>query len=289
MSPRDFIQLLILASIWGSSFLFMRRAAPELGGVATAEIRVALAAIVLLVIALAKYQTLRLEYWRSYFFIGMLNCAVPFSLFAVAAQRLPAGYLSVLNATAPAFGALAAAVLLRETLGVRRAAGLALGLLGVCTLVAFGPVPLSEGTILGIGAGLFASACYGIAVVYLTRLIREVPGITVAACTLSAAAFQLLPLLVMSPTKPATLDALSAVAMLGVFCTAVAYLIYFDLVQRISPSRALVVTFLIPVFASLWGWLFLGEPVTVRMMLGALVCLLGTWLASARQGQGVRR
>jgi len=260
----------------------MRQASPELGAFVTAEIRVTLAAVVLLVISIWRFGTLRLEYWWPYLFIGALNCALPFLLFAVAAQHLPAGYLSLLNATTPAFGAVAAALLLGEALGLRRVAGLAIGLFGVGLLVTLGPVVLNESTILGILAALVASASYGIAAVYLTKLVREVPGVTIAACTLSAASFILAPFVWFFPGGSGSALALGSVATLGVLCTAIAYLIYFDLVKRIPPTRAVVVTFLIPAFAALWGWMFLGEIVTSRMLLGGTICLLGTWFSVGR-------
>lgn len=284
MALRDVIQLFVLGAIWGGSFLFMRVAVPVLGPLVTTELRLALGAACLLAIAVWRYRSLYLHLWRGIVVVGLFNCAIPFLCFSIAAGELPAGYLSVMNATSPCFGALFGALILGEVLTVRRTFGLILGLVGVGVLMAVGPVELTARTAMAAGYGLFASLCYGFAVTQLGPLLREAPGIVVAANTLAVSAFALAPIVYLYPSHlhEFSLHAVQAAATLGILCTAIAYLIYYDLVTRIPPTRAIVVTFLIPIFATLWGILFLGESFSLRSALGSLLALLGTYLSSQR-------
>jgi drug/metabolite transporter (DMT)-like permease len=262
----------------------MRHAAPELGALATAEIRLLLAAVVLNGVVLLRFGTFQIELWREFVLVGFFNCALPFALFAYAATHLPSGYLSVLNATSPLFGAVFGVLLLRETLSSRVITGLFFGFVGVALLVAVGPVVVTVETLLCIFAGLTASMSYGFAVTRLAPLLKLAPGLVVASGTVSAAAVMISPaLFLFAPSIPnASGKALISVLVLGVLCTAIAYLIYFDLVKRIPPTRAISVTFLIPVFATVWGILFLDERFTVPMGVGAVLALGGTYLVLRR-------
>jgi drug/metabolite transporter (DMT)-like permease len=278
---RDLVELVALGAIWGASFLFMRVAAPEFGPPALIFVRVSVAAL-LLTWALALRGGLREleQHARALLVLGTLNSAVPFTLFAFSALTLSAGFNSVLNATTPLFGALVAYVWLRERLTAARALGLALGLAGATTLVwgklAFGG-KLAEA--LAVLAGLCAALGYGIAAHYSKRRLAGATPLAVAAGSQIASALVLLPFGISTwPAQPLSVPGIASAVVLGVACTGVAYLLYFRLIASLGPTRAITVTYLIPVFGVLWGGLFLGERPSPAMLVGGALILGGTTL-----------
>lgn len=258
----------------------MRVAVGPLGAIATAEIRLVLAgATIALYLALAGKRLDLGRHWRHYAIVGILNSAAPFALYAWSAQHLPASYLAVINATAPLFGALVAALWLGDRITPRAALGLAAGIAGVATLVGFGPIAATPTAVAAAAAGLLASFFYAIASGYVKRRSYVVDPSALAGGSNVVAATVLLPLALAAP--PAAVpgsEALWAAVALGVVCTGLAYLLYFRLITDVGPARALTVTFLIPVFGMLWGALFLGEAITATMLAGAALVLLGTGL-----------
>jgi drug/metabolite transporter (DMT)-like permease len=275
MRSTDMARLVALAAIWGASYIFMRVAAPVFGAVMTTEIRVVLAAAVL-------YPWLRLRGGRLarhelpvYLLIGVTATALPFTLYAYAALSLPVAYMVVLNATSPLFGAVLTRVLLGEALTSGTAAGLLIGVMGVASLVGLGPLPLSLENVLALVAGTVAAACYALAGTLMHRH-RTLDPTAVATGTSIGAALMLAPFaLVASPAPVMTTEATVSVVLLGLLCTGVAYLLYFRLLANVGATRALTVTFLIPAFGMLWGALLLGEPITLTMIGGCALILVG--------------
>ncbi len=280
MRVGDVARLLTLAALWGGSFLFMRVAVQPLGPIATAELRVLLAAVALLVwLRVAGIRLGWRQDWRLFLVVGIVNSAAPFALWAFSALHLPVSYLVVLNATTPFFGALVAAAWLGERFSARAALGLAAGVGGVAMLVRLGPVPLTPPVVWAILAGLLAALCYAVAAAYLKRQPRAPAPAAVATGSQIAAAAALLPLLpALPPVAWPTSGEWIAVVTLGVLCTGIAYLLYFRLIADVGATRALTVTFLIPAFGMLWGALFLGETITGTMAAGCGLVLVGTAL-----------
>jgi len=282
MKTRDLVDLLVLGAIWGASFLFMRVAAPEFGAVPLITARVGIAAVFLIVV-LARRGGLH-EIYRNaarLTFLGAINSAIPFTLFAYAVLSVTAGFAAVLNSTAPLFGALVAFVWLRDRPAPTRIAGLIVGFAGVLVLV-WGRVSVAnDGGGFAVLAGLTAAVLYGIAANYVKKRLSHVDSLVIATGSLVAATVLLLPLAVVywPETAPSTTSWVSAV-LLAVICTGIAYILYFRLLSRIGPSKTLAVTYLIPMFGVLWGYLILREPVTASMMVGCAVILLGTTLAT---------
>jgi drug/metabolite transporter (DMT)-like permease len=281
MTTASLIRLLSLSAIWGASFLFMRVAVPVLGPVWLIEWRVLLAAVLLALAARWFRYPLNLRvHWRHYLFLGLFNMALPFLFFAWAAQSLSASLLSILNATAPIWGAVIALVWGRAPLAPRALVGLALGVAGVAVLVGFDATTLRAGSGAAVVAALLAPLCYAIATHYAKTAGRFKPyanahGSLWAAVLLLAIALPFAPVSV-----PAAPVVWVSVAALGLLCTGVAYLLYFRLVEDLGAAPALTVTFLIPVFGILWGHLFLGEAVGWHTLAGALVVLTGTALVT---------
>lgn len=276
MRLRERLELFLLAAIWGASFLFMRVAAPEFGPLALIEIRVAIAAGFLGSVLAVRGgfgklagKTVPLG------FVGALNSALPFSLFAFAALSLPAGYSSVLNATVPLFGALVAYLWLREATAVRKLVGLLIGFSGVVLLV-WGKLALT-GSRSAVLAGLAAALAYGIAAHYTKRNLSGVEPLVIATGSQIAASVLLLPFALTTwPAVPPSGSAWGSALVLGVVCTGVAYILYFRLIARVGPARAILVTYLIPVFGLFWGAVFLGEHLTLSTVLGCVVIFIGT-------------
>lgn len=278
MSPRDVFELLLLAAIWGSSFLFMRVAAPELGPAALVEIRLVIAAAFLTGwLALRAELGLLRGRMKDLTLLGAINSALPFSLFAYAATTLPAGLTSVLNATTPMFAVLIGFVWLRERLAPERVLGLAIGFGGIVLLVAHKLALAGDRT--AVLAGLSAAACYGFSSHFTRRRLSGVPPLAISAGSLIGASIVLLPFALVSlpPAPPSSMALLFAV-LLGVLCTGAAYVLYFRLLRNVGPTRAIMVTYLIPVFGMAWGALFLAEQLSLQTFAGAAVVLTGTML-----------
>ncbi len=282
MGAANLIRLLALAAIWGASFLFIRVAVPALGAVPLMALRVAIAASFLAVVArmLARPLALRRNA-RYYLVLGALNSALPFVLFAFAAKTLTASLMSILNATAPAFGAVLGAVVARKTPSMRTLAGLVVGVSGVAVLTGAGSNAAQGDAGMAIAAVLCAACCYAGAGQYARSAGGAVEPFNAAHGSMWAAALLLVPLApFVAPVRPVAAGIWLAVVVLGLACTGVAYLIYFRLLREVGPTSALTVTFLIPVFGVLWGAIFLGEPVGWNMLAGAVLVLAGTALVT---------
>lgn len=282
MRRRDLIDLVLLAALWGASFLFTRIAVPAFGPLALAEVRVAIAAVILVPLLAWRADLTELRRHAPLFLLlGAVNTAIPFSLFAYAALTITAGLAAILNATAPLFTALVAWLWLRERLTALQWLGMAIGIAGVAWLSASKAQFTVGGGALAIGAGVLASLSYGVSASVVKRHFTGVRPLAVAAGSQSAAAILLLPFAIAFwPGGPLrTVDWGAAIA-LGVLCTGLAYILYFRLIARVGPATAMTVTFLIPAFAMLWGGLILGEAVTGTMLAGCAVILAGTALAT---------
>jgi drug/metabolite transporter (DMT)-like permease len=288
LTPRLQAELLLLAALWGASFLFMRIAAPEFGPVALVFVRVGLAAAVLLPLLAWRGDGAALrQHWRVIFGIGVLNSALPFVLFSIGALALTASLMSVFNATAPIWTALIAWWWLGDKLDRSRSAGLMLGIAGVVGLswgkADFKPNQYGVSAAWGIAACVLAAVLYGVAANVARKRLQGVPPLAVAAGTqIGAAAALLLPAVWLWPTQMPGATAWGSAVLLALGCTALAYVLYFRLLALAGTANAVSVTFLVPVFAIAWGWLILGEVPTATMLAGCTVVLLGTALATGR-------
>jgi drug/metabolite transporter (DMT)-like permease len=258
MNTRQFGALLLLAALWGASFLFMRIAAPVLGPFLLMELRVLIAGFVLLGYAWLLNKTPDLKRnWRAYLMIGTLNAAIPFSLFAAATVHITASMAAILNATTPLFAALVSRVWLQEQIGAKKMVGLILGLLGVIVLVGWSPLPPTLNVLIAVIFCLIAAMFYAIAGVYAKRSFHNTSALTLAIGQQLAAAVLLFPVSVLPTPRVAwPSEVVIAVIGLALLSTAVAYLLYFYLIASVGPTKTLSVTILIPLFGVLWGVLF---------------------------------
>jgi len=281
MTGADVARLVSLGALWGGSFAFMRVAVVGLGPLWLAVTRVTLAFLALYAFGRMRRDVPAFRaHWREYAVIGMINTALPFALFAWATQHVPAAVAAILNATSPFFGAIVAALWLRERITPVKVAGMALGFSGVVLLVGWQSRQLDDNALLAIAACLLASLCYGIASVYARTQLQGLSSFSVALYSQMTAAAMLALVLPFAPL-PTSVSPLviSNVTALALASTAVAYLLYFRLIADLGPARALTVTFLIPLFGVFWGWLFLGERVGIDTLGACALILCGTWLA----------
>jgi drug/metabolite transporter (DMT)-like permease len=282
MNLRDLIYLVLLGALWGGSFLFMRIAAPEFGPVPLIELRVAIAAL-FLVPLLAKsggFAELRLE-WKRIFILGLLNSAVPFCLLSFAVLSLSAGFAAIVNASAPLWGGLIAVVWLGNRLNMVRVLGLLVGFAGVVILV-WNEVNLDMGgSIYAVPAALLAAFSYGFAANYAKKRLEHVGSVVVAAGSLIGAAIFLLPGAVwLWPDNPVSLTAWASLIFMAVASTALANVLYFRLIASSGPTTAISVAYLIPIFAVIFGVVFIDEVLTPNMLAGGVIILLGTALVT---------
>lgn len=282
MKAADLARLVFLAALWGGSFIFIRIAAPVLGPIVLVTLRVLLAGSALLVYALVTRSELELRTrWHQYLILGAINSAVPFVLISTAELHLPASLAAILNATSPLFGAVIAAIWIKDSLTRRKIAGLALGLIGVGVLVGWSPTEFTPVVAIAAGASLLGAAFYGLASVYTKAKVVGARPIGMATGSQFAAGLLLLPFVPLSaPHGRPTVTVVLCVLALALLCTALAYLLYFRLIVDVGPAKALTVTFLVPIFGTLWGALFLGEHITLSTVLGCGVVLAGTALVT---------
>ncbi len=271
------LELTMLGAIWGASFLFMRVSAREFGALPLVEVRLSLGALILLPLLWRG----RAQFTRAHVLplvaISAINSAIPFSLFAWAAQRAPAGVGAITNATAVMFTALFAFAFYGEHITKRRAVGLAAGFAGVVVLASG---KTAGGSVWSAAlAGTFASLLYGIGANLVRRRLVGIPPGTVAAATLACASVLLAPFAIHSwPGAAIPPHSWASAVLLGVLCTGCAYIIYFRLIYRVGAARAATVTYLIPLFGVIWAWTVLGEPLTPTMGIAAALILGGVAL-----------
>jgi drug/metabolite transporter (DMT)-like permease len=281
MNIKVVFDFLCLAALWGGSFLLMRVASPEFGPFALSGVRVAVAGAVLLVLLAAKQRVGNLvAHWRPIATVGLINSAGPFLFFAYAMAHISSGLGAILNATVPLWGAIVAFVWLKDRIVGLRILGLFIGFLGVTFLV-WGKVSFKPGSGLAVVACLSATLLYGISASFTKKYLAGVDSLASATGSQLSAAFILLPLgIYFWPDHSISAKAWGAVLVLAVFCTALAYILYFRLFAVLGPSKTITVTFLIPVFGMAWGAVVLQEIPTLQMLIACAIIVLGTSLSA---------
>lgn len=282
MSTIDTLRLLLLSSLWGLSFIFMRVAVPEFGPVPLILLRMGLGALLLLPFLLnQRYLRLMWEYRKKLFLVGLMNSVLPYVLLALATTRLEAGFTSLLNALTPISTALLGALFFATPVLRQQYWGFALAMIGAWVLSA-GRLDFSLG-----GDGWFIAAVIGATVCYAfsnnySRLhLAHLPArVQAAGSCATAAVILLIPGLLLWPVEPVSTLAWANALALASLSTAVALLIYFGLIASAGATATSTVTFLVPVSALFWGYLLLGEKISVQVLAGMAITLLGTAIAT---------
>ena len=274
----------LLAAIWGASFLLMKLGAADFGPLLTAFLRVLLASLFLLPLLIwrGQFDALKKNY-KPILLVGVLNSGIPFALFSFAVLHITTGLTSILNATVPLWAALVAWLWLKDKPASARLLGLAIGFAGVAALswdkATFKAGAASPG--LAVLACLLATLCYGIAASFTKKYLTGVPPLASATGSQIGAALVLaVPGMLSLPSVMPSPQAWGAVALLAFACTAVAYVLFFRIIERAGPARTSAVTFLIPVFGVSYGAVLLGEKITLTMAVFGAVIVLGTALST---------
>ena len=267
----------------------MKIAVPAMGPSVMMGGRIGIAAITLTIVAwFIKKSLPRGKQWTPAVVTGIFYVAIPLFLWGYAAQQLSASLLSIINATAPLFAALLSLLWrpghTRKRMGARGLAGLALGFAGVAVLVGGECLSDSKPHALSIAAAFLASLLYG-AISNYWQTAKGMDAYSNVLGSLWVATLAMAPLMIWFPVRETPgLAAWSSVATLGILCTAIAYVAYFRLVEQIGAAPALTVTYLIPVFGTLWGVVFLGERIGAHHVLGAAMIIGGIALVARVRG-----
>jgi drug/metabolite transporter (DMT)-like permease len=267
------VELALLGAIWGASFLFMRVSANDFGAMPLVEVRLGLGSLVLLpFLWRARRQFAQPRLWGKIALIGAINSAIPFMLFAWAAQRAPAGVGAIANAMTVLFTALVGFLFFGEKIGTKRAIALFTGFAGVVVLASGKTAGASIGW--AVVAGCTAAFLYGIGINLVRRHLTGLPPAAVASATLGTSTLLTLPFAIANwPQHAIPLKSWLSAGLLGVVCTGIAFVMYYRLIARIGASRASTVTYLIPVFGVAWAWLLLDEALTWTMAVSAALIL----------------
>ena len=279
MHRREVVLLLTLASIWGASFLFIKLGVDEVepAVVVLGRLVVGVAVLVPVVLLRGAIPDMR-AMWVPCVVLGALNNAVPYWLIAFAETRIDSGLAAVIQAAAPILTVvLATRIDPSQRVRGLRLVGVAVGFVGVALLVG-----VQEGSqLVGALAVLGTATCYAVSVLYAGRTVRSFPPLEVAIGQLGVGMLLALPFgLAQLPSEAPPAKAVAAIVALGALSTGVAYLLYFTLIARAGASRAILVTYLVPAFALVYGTVFLDEAVTASALAGLVLILGGTALGT---------
>ena len=215
--------------------------------------------------------------------VSLMNMAIPFCFFAFSAVYIGAGLLSIINATVPIFSACVAYVVYKERLSRSSLLGLLIGFLGVVVLMFNPDESFGSSGWLAILSALLACLLYGTAINLTVNNLQGVSGLTITAGGLFVSSLVLLPFALWA--RPEVLPVGNiwwSVFALGIVCTGFGFVMFYRLIDRIGAGRAIMTTYLIPVFSILWGNIFLGESVTLIMVVGCILVLLGVGLTTKK-------
>ncbi|HEX7346452.1 MAG TPA: DMT family transporter [Candidatus Limnocylindrales bacterium] len=279
LSLVDLGSLLYLGAVWGAVFLFMRIAAPQVGPVWAAEIRLVIGALVLLAFAGMRALPVIRGRVASFVVVGALFSALPFTFIAIATLTLPAGFAALLNAATPLFTATIGVAFLGNRVSARVLAGLMVGVIAVVVLVGWSPLDPNMTTLIAVAAGLGAPASYAVAGNYVRARMSGIEPTELATGMVAAGALVALPVALLSgpPGVPGP-DGLISLVGVGTLSTAFAWPIFFRVLRRTTATAASTVTFIVPAFALAWAAIVLAEPVGIELIVGFSLILVSLCL-----------
>ena len=280
MHIKDWITLILLAAVWGSAFMFIKIAAPDLGPVMLVTVRLYLAGLLFLPFLLQKkYLKLFKSHFNSIFILAIMNNALPFTMFAYASLGANSNMLAILNGTTALITTVLAYFWLKNKVSYLQAAGLLLGFLGILVLV--NPANASTTFVSSI-ACLVGAFCYSFCGCYIQRYASNLNAFVMIGWSMFFGALLITPFAFFNvPNSFPKTETILSLLWLGIISTGVAYLGYVRLIERIGAVRTSTVTYLIPAFGILWGSIFLDEQITLIISIGFILILLGIYFSNS--------
>jgi drug/metabolite transporter (DMT)-like permease len=284
LNTKSWILLFLLAAMWGGSFLLIRLSVDNFGPVPLTTTRSLIAALALIPLVIMKGKFAEfMQFWPHLLVLGLISVALPFSMISVSTQYTTAGFASILNALTPIFSTLIAWLWLKDALTPAAMIGIAMGFLGVSVMVLDSETISASYSLLPVLAGLGATFFYGLTGNYSLRYVKGITPLVVSTGCQVFSSLLLLPVAIMQwPDEPIPPAGWAYASILGIVCTGIAFMIYFHLLKTVGVARTVIVTYLVPVFAMLWGVLFIGETITLKMLAGAGLILTGIGLTTYR-------
>ena len=291
MSLNHFYLLVILAAIWGSSFTFIKLTISDFGAIPLMSVRIGIAALFLIIVSIARKRShilsirflIQNKLLWTLTIAGIVGQVIPFVLIAFAENKVSAGNASIINATTPFWSAAIAFVWLKKQLTLWQIIGMIIGFFGVFYLInsLSGASNISQTTLLYSLVILVATFAYGYGANYLKRYLNDAHPLDVATGSTVTAALVSIPFALWSwPNNTISNDAWLSILTLGIVCTGIAHLLFFYLISKVDATFAVSVTFLIPIFGVLWGWLFLEETVNATTFIAISMIMIGIILSN---------
>ncbi|WP_338948048.1 DMT family transporter [Fusobacterium nucleatum] len=280
---KEYLLLFFLAFIWSSTFIFLKKISPFFGIFGSATIRLLTGSISLLIIYKSMKWKIRWKlHWKFLFVIGMFNAAIPFSLFAFASKYIPSSFSAILNSFTPFFGIIFALIILKKTVKKFEILGIALGIAGIFLIGTDRVNITSEYYYFGIFAVILATMFYGIAANLIKKYTKDIKSWELACGSQLFAGIALIPLTLYEQkfNFNIPLSIIGMAIVFGFLCSGLAYVIYYRLVFTLGAISSLTVTFLIPIFSVIWGVVLMKEIINIKIIIGTILILLGTFLLS---------
>ena len=278
-SVLDWSIIIAIGIAWGSSFLFIKISAPEVGPITLVFSRLLIASLILTPFFITKKNLANIkEDWPAIMFLACINASIPFYLFSRAAIDLNAGTMSVLNGTTPLFAFVIASLWLRLSSNWIQLIGILIGMIGLLVFVGYESLEFS---IFAIILCLLASFFYAFSSNFIFKT-KQIDATYLASMTLLVATFLVFPFTFLETglhlNHPS--EVLLSVFLLGFLCTGLAYMGYVVLIKRVGPVKASTVVLIVPISGMLWANIFLGEIITGTMLIGSLLIITGVGLVN---------
>ena len=281
MENKYWILITILGAVWGSAFMFIKIATPELGPIALVNIRLAVAGLIFIPFLLQnKYLKHFKSNIKNILVLSIVNTALPFSLFAFASLESSSNMLSILNGTTAIMAVVISTIWLKVKLNVYQIMGVFVGLFGIIVLANPDNIYIStKATFFCLGAAF----CYALSANYIQKFAHKTNTTVLIGWSLVIASILLIPFSLLNlPSQFPSPKVIFSILWLGVISTGIAFLGYVRLIEKIGAVKTATVAYFIPVFGVIWGYIFLSEPITLQILVGMMLILTGIIFTNKR-------
>ena len=281
MENKYWILITILGAVWGSAFMFIKIATPELGPIALVNIRLAVAGLIFIPFLLQnKYLKHFKSNIKNILVLSIVNTALPFSLFAFASLESSSNMLSILNGTTAIMAVVISTIWLKVKLNIYQIMGVFVGLFGIIVLANPDNIYIStKATIFCLGAAF----CYALSANYIQKFAHKTNTTVLIGWSLVIASILLIPLTLLNlPSQFPSPKVIFSILWLGVISTGIAFLGYVRLIEKIGAVKTATVAYFIPVFGVIWGYIFLSESITLQILIGMMLILTGIIFTNKR-------